>query len=60
MTFFVNDNCIGCGLCNSLCPEVFLMEDAHAAAIDTPVPDRYEDAAEEARRSCPVDAIERR
>ena len=58
MTFFVNDNCIACGLCNSLCPEVFLMEDGHAAAIDGPVPEAYEDAALEAKRSCPADAIE--
>ena len=58
MTFFVNDNCIACGLCNSLCPEVFLMEDAHAVAIDGPVSEAYENAALEAQRSCPADAIE--
>ena len=60
MTFFVNDKCIACGLCNSLCPEVFLMEDGHAVAIDGAVPESCGDAALEAQRSCPVDAIEQR
>ena len=23
MKYFVNDNCIGCGLCAEICPEVF-------------------------------------
>ena len=25
MKFFVNENCIGCGLCVSVCPDVFHM-----------------------------------
>ena len=58
MKFLVNDNCIACGLCNSLCPEVFLMDDGHAVAIDGDIPGAYEDMALEAQRSCPVDAIE--
>ena len=56
MNATVNANCIGCGLCNSICPEVFTMGDdglAHGEAFDTALLD----AAQEARDSCPVSAI---
>ncbi|MGN1033894.1 MAG: ferredoxin [Intestinibacter sp.] len=52
------DTCIGCGLCPSICPEVFEMDDdglAHAT-VDT-VPDDVKDEAKEAEESCPVNAI---
>ena len=40
MKYVVNDGCIGCGLCEGTCPEVFSMSDAGVAvAIDTDVPD---------------------
>ena len=32
MKYFVNDGCIGCGLCEGTCPEVFHMTDAGVAA----------------------------
>jgi ferredoxin len=52
------DTCIGCGLCPSICPEVFHMEDdGKAAAIDGEVPGEAEDSANEAEDSCPVEAI---
>ncbi|MGB9598715.1 MAG: ferredoxin [Minisyncoccales bacterium] len=54
----VNDKCIGCGLCSSICPEVFEMgEDGKAHAKEA----NFDDCAEkiiEARDSCPVSAIE--
>lgn len=59
MKFSVNENCIGCGLCTTLCPEVFSMEYspvAHAAPGD--VPGELEELALEAKNHCPVDAIE--
>ena len=35
----VNENCIGCGLCAGICPEVFSMTDEGVAtAIETEVP----------------------
>lgn len=59
MKYFVNENCIGCGLCNSTCPEVFSMSDAGTAvASGNDVPAECMDKAEEAAHGCPVDAIE--
>lgn len=52
------DTCIACGLCPSICPEVFEMEDDGKAGVtvDT-VPEGQEDSAKEAEDSCPVNAI---
>ncbi len=61
MKFFVNENCIGCGLCPDTCPEVFSMtDDGVARAIDEDAPDEHEVSALEAMENCPVDAIEKR
>lgn len=50
--------CIGCGVCPSVCPEVFkLDDDGLASAYVTPVPAEFEDMADEAADSCPVNAI---
>ena len=52
------DTCIGCGLCTSICPEVFSMDDdGKAVAISGDVPADNQDAAKEAEESCPVSAI---
>ncbi len=49
--------CIGCGLCADTCPEVFRMnEDNLAEAYGEVTPDNQE-AAEEARDTCPVSVI---
>lgn len=59
MKYFVNDGCIGCGLCTGTCPKVFSMSDAGVAvAIETEVPGEALDSAAEARDGCPVGAIE--
>lgn len=51
--------CICCGLCPSICPEVFSLEDGESArAITDPIPDEFRLAAQEAADSCPVSAIE--
>jgi len=53
------DLCIGCGLCPSIAPEVYQMDDdGLAAAIREEVPESNEDKAREAAESCPVDAID--
>ena len=59
MKYFVNDGCIGCGLCAGTCPEVFSMsDDGVAVAIETEVPEEVIGSAAEAMDGCPVGAIE--
>lgn len=59
MKFFVNEDCIGCGLCVDACPEIFEMTDDNLAkAIDDHVEPSLEDSALEAQQMCPVSAIE--
>ena len=59
MNFFVNDDCIGCGLCASVCPEVFSMtDDGVAKAISSNVEGSTASCAEKALNQCPVSAIE--
>lgn len=58
MNVHVNSNCIGCGLCAGMCPDVFTMTDEGvAAARDEIFPDQA-DRIQEAAESCPVSAIE--
>jgi ferredoxin len=50
--------CIGCGLCPSICPEVFQMaDDGLAEVIVDTVPADAEGTAEEAQENCPVSVI---
>ena len=58
MKYHVNDNCIGCGLCESTCPEVFSMNDDVAVALEGDVPATALATAAEAKEGCPVGAIE--
>ncbi|MBU5592123.1 ferredoxin [Clostridium sp. MSJ-4] len=52
------ETCIGCGLCPSICPEVFEMDDdGKAKTIVDEVPSGNEDEAKDAAMSCPVNAI---
>jgi ferredoxin len=50
--------CIGCGLCPSMCPEVYEMGDDGKAfvKVDT-VPKDVEASAREAAEACPTEAI---
>ena len=57
MRYVVNDSCIGCGLCEAICPEVFELLDGHAAARNV---DALMQEAEDAMDGCPVQAIEHR
>lgn len=50
--------CIGCGLCESVCPEVFELDGENIAVVIVDViPQELEDSAIEAQDECPVDAI---
>ncbi len=54
----VNEDCIGCGLCEGTCPDVLsISDDGVAVAIEEDVPEEAEDAAQEAADNCPVSAI---
>ena len=55
----VNEDCIGCGMCEGTCPAVFAITDAGGAeATVEEVPAGAEDAAQEAADNGPVSAIE--
>lgn len=56
--FIEREDCISCGLCVSICPEVFRMADDDLAEVYVDeVPDGCEDAVQEACDSCPVSII---
>ena len=50
------ETCIGCGLCPTICPEVFCME-CDVAEVCGEVTDENKDSVQEAVDSCPVSAI---
>lgn len=55
----VNQNCIGCGMCIDICPEVFeYNDDGLSRAKSEEVSDSLKDSISEAQETCPVDAIE--
>ena len=58
MTAHVNGACIGCGLCASMCPEVFTITDEGTAAARDEIFLEQEPQVQEAAESCPVSAIE--
>lgn len=51
------DTCIGCGLCEQVCPAVFKMENGKAVVKAEVVPDGAADACQKAAEQCPVTAI---
>ncbi|MCU6747836.1 ferredoxin [Faecalicatena acetigenes] len=57
MKAYVDENCIGCGLCASICPEVFEINEDQVAQAVGEICEATEDTVREARDNCPVDAI---
>ncbi|MGL5415080.1 MAG: ferredoxin [Clostridium sp.] len=52
------DTCIGCGVCEGVCPEVFSMEDdGKSVAKDMELDGAMLDGAKDAEDQCPVGAI---
>lgn len=61
MKYFVSENCVGCGMCCGICPNVFFVNDEGLAeGVDEEVNDADMEDAENAMNSCPVSAIEQR
>ena len=57
MKVIVNEDCIGCGMCEGVCPEVFrLNNDGMSEVVGDP--DSHADMTREAATICPVNAIE--
>ncbi len=46
--------CIGCGVCTSICPDVFEMKDDGKAQV---ISQEMADCVNESKDSCPVNAI---
>ena len=55
MAYIIDDACISCGACESICDAVFSIEDK-AVVNEAAVADN-EDSVKEAADSCPVNAI---
>ncbi len=53
---WVEEDCTSCGICESLCPEVFLIKDISTVIEGVNYSD-YEDQIVESAESCPVDVI---
>lgn len=52
------DACVGCGICFSVCPKIFEMdEDGKAKAVDQEIPAAIVGNAKDAEMQCPVSAI---
>lgn len=52
------DLCISCGLCETLCGDVFSLDEYDlAVAIDSEIPAKFEADCKRATKQCPVNAI---
>ena len=55
MNVIVEDSCIACGACESICDAVFSIEDK--AVVNADAVEANADAVQEAAAACPVSAI---
>ncbi|HSN94789.1 MAG TPA: ferredoxin [Anaerolineaceae bacterium] len=52
------DLCIGCGVCEGICPEVFsLANEPYAEVLLDPIPAEFQELCRQAAGDCPVEAI---
>jgi len=57
MNVKVKIDCIGCGLCCSICPHVFELQAGRAVIKETEI-ENYKSCIKETIMNCPVQAIE--
>lgn len=59
MKVFVDpDICLGCGICEGICPDVFqLSSKPYAIVLLDPVPENYRADVVDAMEQCPEEAI---
>ena len=55
MNVTIEDSCIACGACESICDAVFSIEDK--AVVNASAVEANADAVQEAAAACPVSAI---
>jgi ferredoxin len=53
----ITEECISCGLCVDICPEVFEMGDQFAQVKKDSKPEDFEKTVRQASEECPVSAI---
>jgi ferredoxin len=53
----VTEDCISCGRCVEICPEVFEMGEDRALVKVDEIAEQYQDATQEAADECPTSAI---
>ena len=58
-SFYVDNECIGCGMCHEIAPDHFVVNDADGVAyvVAQPADDDAKAQCVEAMNSCPVEAI---
>jgi ferredoxin len=53
-----SETCLGCGVCESIAPDIFnLGDEIYAKVIMNPVPEQMRGVVEEAISECPEEAI---
>ena len=59
MKAFVDpDTCLGCGICEGICPDVFsLGSEPYAVVLLDPIPEKYWADVKDAAEQCPEEAI---
>ena len=55
MKVWIDEGCIGCRLCEEICPEVFQVDETASVIVEN-IPDN-EEAIVEAAGECPVEVI---